>query len=65
MSTEYGPGIVFDVFDLYEVGRGNAPVREGSGLADQIEICTVDLTPIVGVPYLIPIGLKLTGQARS
>lgn len=64
VSTEYGPGIVFDVFDWYDVGRGHAPVPEGSGLAEQIEICTVDLTPL-GEPYVIPIGLKLTGQATE
>ena len=64
VSTEYGPGIVFDVFDWYDVGRGHAPVPEGSGLAAQIEICSVDLTPL-GEPYVIPIGLKLTGQAAT
>ena len=64
VSTEYGTGIVFDVFDIYDSGRGNAPVPEGSGLAEQIEICTVDLTPL-GEPYVIPIGLKLTGQATE
>ena len=65
VSTEYGPGIVFDVFDIYDVGRGHAPVPDGSGLAEKIEICTVDLTPIVGRPYVIPVGLKLTGQAAK
>jgi hypothetical protein len=65
ISTEFGPGIVFDVFDIYDTGRGNAPVVEGRGIAENIEVCTVDLTPIVGFPYVIPTGLKLTGQAAK
>lgn len=63
-SDEFGTGVVFDVYDSYDVGRGHAPVVDGRGFADDIVYCNVDLSEIVGVPgYVVPVGIKLTGRA--
>lgn len=63
-SDAFGTGVVFDVYDVYEVGRGNAPVVEGRGFENDIVYCTVDLSDVVGIPdYVVPVGIKLTGQA--
>lgn len=65
-SDAFGTGVVFDVFDMYDVGRGNAPVVDGRGFAKDIVYCTVDLSEVVGVPgYVVPVGIKLTGQAAQ
>ena len=65
-SDLFGTGIVFDVYDVYDSGRGNAPVVDGRGFADKIVYCTVDLSDVVGIPdYLVPTGIKVTGQTAK
>lgn len=65
-SDAFGTGVVFDVYGIYDVGRGNAPVVEGRGFAKDIVHCTVDLSDVVGIPgYVVPAGIKLTGQAAQ
>jgi hypothetical protein len=56
-----GVGVVFDLYGLFDGGRGNAPVVDGRGIADRIIPCTVDLSPIGG-PAVVPVGIKATGQ---
>lgn len=65
-SDAYGTGIVFDIYDVYDVGRGRAPVVEGRGFEPHIVECTVDLSEVVGIPgYIVPVGIKLTGQTAK
>lgn len=59
-----GVGVVFDLYDLFDAGRGKAPVVPGRGIANRIIACTVDLTPIGGPP-VVPVGIKATGQTAK
>ena len=56
--------MVFDLADLFEGGRANAPVVEGRGFANRLLACTADLTPFGGPP-LVPIGILATGQVMK
>ena len=59
-----GVGVVFDLFGLFDDGRGKAPVVEGRGIANRIIPCTADLSSIGG-PVGVPIGIKATGQTAK
>lgn len=64
-QTERGVGITFDLFDeLDKGGRGKAPVSD-RGFFDRVVVCTVDLEPVLGFPFVVPAGVKLTGQAAK
>lgn len=61
-QTERGVGITFDLFDEVDKGgRGKAPVAQ-RGFAERVVVCTVDLEPVLGFPYEVEAGVKLTGQ---
>ena len=65
-SDLFGTGVVFDVYDMYDNGRGHAPVVADRGFAKDLVHCTVDLSEVVGIPgYVVPIGIKLTGHAAK
>ena len=63
-QSEVGVGVVFDLFDLFEGGRANAPVVDGRGFANRLLPCTSDLSPFGG-PAAVPIGILATGQVMK
>ena len=63
-SDLVGVGVVFDLFGLFDGGRGNAPVVDGMGIAERIIPCTADLSS-VGGPVGVPIGVMATGQTAG
>jgi hypothetical protein len=59
-----GVGVAFDLFGLFDDGRGKAPVVDGRGIGDRIIPCTADLSSIGG-PVGVPIGILATGQTAK
>lgn len=52
--------------NVYDVGRGHAPVVADRGFAKDIVYCTVDLSTVVGVPgYVVPAAIKTTGRTAQ